>query len=100
MLSLWMAIQLIVVVLSADLDAVLPQSPAHLLVLVLLGAALLSPAGAWVSSALVRVLSLAPHGPWRRREPGFVRDVLLPEAPGTPGTSLARAPSFVLRAHA
>ena len=66
----------------------------------LLGAALLSPAGAWVSSALVRVLSLAPHGPWRRREPGLVRDVLLPEAPGTPGTSLARAPSFVLRAHA
>ncbi|MCT1550410.1 hypothetical protein [Brevibacterium casei] len=98
MLSLWMAIQLIVVVLSADLDAVLPQSPAHLLVL--LGAALLSPAAAWVSSALVRVLSLAPHGPWMRREPGEVRDVLLPEAPGTPGTALARAPSSVLRAHA
>ena len=100
MLSLWMAIQLIVVVLSADLGAVLPQSPAHLLVLVLLGAALLSPAAAWVRSALVRVLSLAPHGPWMRREPGEVRDVLLPEAPGTPGTALARAPSSVLRAHA
>ncbi|GAA0036216.1 hypothetical protein JCM18882A_20280 [Brevibacterium metallidurans] len=100
MLSLWMAVQLIVVVLSADLDAVLPQSPAHLLVLVILGAAILSPVGARAGRALVRVLSLAPHGPWMRREPSEVRDVPLPEAPGTPGTTLARAPSFVVRAHA
>lgn len=100
MLSLWTAIQLIVVVLSADLDAVLPQSPAHLLVLVLLGAALLSPVAGWVRSALTRVLSRDPHGPWMRRESGVTRDVPLPEAPGTPGTVLARAPSSVLRTHA
>lgn len=100
MLSLWMAIQLIVVVLSADVDAVLPQSPAHLLVLVLLGAAFLTPVGVWAASALVRVLSLAPHGPWMRREPSAVRDFRMPAEPGTPGTVMARAPSCVVSAHA
>ncbi len=101
MLSLWMAVQLIVVVLSADLDAVLPQSPAHLLVLVILGAAILSPVGARAGRALVRVLSLGPARPVdASRTLRGPATVPLPRAPGTPGTTLARAPSFVVRAHA
>lgn len=97
LLNLWMTVQFIVVLLSADVDSVIPQSPTHLIVLVLLGAALLSPIAPWSAAALVRVLSLAPHGPWMRREQTEVREFRMPEEPGTPGTAQARAPSFVVR---
>ena len=97
LLNLWMTVQFIVVLLSADVDSVIPQSPTHLIVLVLLGAALLSPVASWAATALVRVLSLAPHGPWLGRERTEVRDFRVPEEPGTPGTALVRAPTFVVR---
>lgn len=100
MLNLWMTVQLIVVLLSTDGETILPQSPAQLLVLVLLGAALLTPIAPWVASALVRALSLAPHGPWTRRERTAIRDFTMPEEPGTPGTAQARAPSLVVRSFA
>lgn len=100
LLNLWMTVQFIVVLLSADVDSVIPQSPTHLIVLVLLGAALLSPIAPWAAAALVRVLSLAPHGPWMRRERTEVRDYRMPEEPGTPGTAQPRAPSFVVRSFA
>ena len=96
LLNLWMTVQFIVVLLSADVDSVIPQSPTHLIVLVLLGAALLSPAAGWAATALVRVLSLAPHGPWMGRERTEIRDFRTPEEPGTPGTALARAPTVVV----
>lgn len=97
---LLMTVQFIVVLLSADADSIIPQSPTHLVVLVLLGAALLSPIAPWAAAALVRVLSLAPHGPWIRGERTEVRDYRMPEEPGTPGTVQARAPSFVVRSFA
>lgn len=97
LLNLWMTVQFIVVLLSADVDSVMPQSSMHLIVLVLLGAALLSPIAPWAAQALVRVLSLAPHGPWQPRERTEVREFRMPEEPGTPGTAQPRAPSFVVR---
>ncbi|WP_346035471.1 hypothetical protein [Brevibacterium picturae] len=100
LLNLWMTVQFIVVLLSPDADTVIPQSSMHLIVLVLLGAALLSPVAPWAAKALVRVLSLAPHGPWVRRERTEVREFHMPEEPGTPGTAQARAPSFVVRSFA
>ncbi|GAA1926796.1 hypothetical protein GCM10009689_01900 [Brevibacterium antiquum] len=100
LLNLWMTVQFIVVLLSADVDSVIPQSSMHLIVLVLLGAVLLSPVAPWAANALVRTLSLAPHGPWMRRERTDVREFRIPEEPGTPGTAQARAPSFVVRSFA
>ena len=100
LLNLWMTVQFFVVLASADVDALIPQSPSHLIVLVLLGAALLYPVAPWAASALVRALSLAPHGQWMRRERSDVREFRMPEEPGTPGTAQARAPSFVVRTFA
>lgn len=100
LLNLWMTVQFIVVLLSSDVDSVIPQSSMHLIVLVLLGAVLLSPVAPWAANALVRALSLAPHGPWMRRERTEVRGFRIPEEPGTPGTAQARAPSFVVRSFA
>ncbi|UVI36967.1 hypothetical protein [Brevibacterium spongiae] len=96
MANVWLTLQLLVVVLSADLDSVVPQSPIHLIVLALLGAALLTPIAAWAGAALLRVLSLsapAPSLPDTRRS---IREFSMPEEPGTPGTALARAPSRVV----
>ncbi|TSI16899.1 hypothetical protein [Brevibacterium aurantiacum] len=100
LLNLWMTVQFIVVLLSADVDSVIPQSSMHLIVLVLLGAVLLSPVAPCAANALLRALSLAPHGPWMRRERTEVREFRIPEEPGTPGTAQARAPSFVVRSFA
>src|SRR5699024_2758830 len=91
--NMWLTLQLLVVVTSADIDSVVPQSPTHLIVLALLGAALLTPIATWAGIALLRVVSLAapvPRLPAVRRG---VRDSRMPEDPGTPGTALARAPS-------
>ncbi|HCG56457.1 MULTISPECIES: hypothetical protein [Brevibacterium] len=100
LLNLWMTVQFIMVLLSADVDSVIPQSSMHLIVLVLLGAVLLSPVAPWAANALVRVLSLAPHGPWMGRERTEVRQFRMPEEPGTPGTAQARAPSLVVHSFA
>ena len=98
MTNLWLSLQLLVVVLSADLDAVVPQSPTHLIVLTLLGAALLTPITAWASIALLRVLSLSVRPPILPDVRRGVRGFRMPEEPGTPGTALARAPSPVVHA--
>ncbi|AOP52588.1 MULTISPECIES: hypothetical protein [Brevibacterium] len=100
MLNLWMTVQFIVVLLSADADTVIPQSSMHLIVLVLLGAALLSPVAPWLARALFRFLPQSPRGLWGRGERTEVREFRMPEEPGTPGTAQARAPSFVVRSFA
>ncbi|WP_209325558.1 hypothetical protein [Brevibacterium renqingii] len=96
--NLWLTLQLFVVVLSADLDSVVPQSPTHLIVLALLGAALLTPIASWAGIALLRVLSLASRAPSLPDVRRGVREFRMPEEPGTPGTALARAPSRVVHA--
>ncbi|MCI4010931.1 hypothetical protein [Brevibacterium sp. ZH18] len=100
LLNLWMTVHFFVVLLGADVDSTLQQSPSHLLILVLLGAALLSPLASWATAALARALSLATHRPWMRREQAEVRDFRMPSEPGTPGTAWARAPSLVVRSFA
>lgn len=97
---LWLTLQCIVVLLSADVDALVPQSPAHLLILALLGAALLSPIAPWAARSLIRVLARTLHGPEQRSACSTIPDFRLPEAPGTPGTALVRAPSNVVRLRA
>lgn len=98
MANVWLTLQLLVVVLSADLDSVVPQSPIHLIVLALLGAALLTPIAAWASVALLRVLSLSVRPPTQPDTRRGIREFRMPEEPGTPGTALARAPSSVVHA--
>jgi hypothetical protein len=98
MANLWLTLQLLVVVLSADLDSVVPQSPTHLIVLALLGAALLTPIAAWASMALLRALSLSLRPPSLPDSRRSIREFRMPEEPGTPGTALARAPSGVVHA--
>lgn len=76
----------------------LPVTPAQLLLVVLLGAAVLLAGLERRTGALARTLAavhpVAP-GVWHADEP---RDVTVPPAPGTPGTTLARAPSRRARA--
>ncbi|MGC3020995.1 MULTISPECIES: hypothetical protein [unclassified Brevibacterium] len=98
MANMWLTLQLLVVVLSSDLDSVVPQSPIHLIVLALLGAALLTPIAAWASIALLRVLSLSTRPPSLPDMRSSVREFRMPEEPGTPGTALARAPTGVVHA--
>lgn len=98
MAKLMLTLQLLVVVLSADLDSVVPQSPTHLIVLALLGAALLTPIAAWVGVALLRVLSVSVRPPILPDTRRNIREFRMPEEPGTPGTALARAPSPVVHA--
>lgn len=100
LMNLLMTLQFLLAVLVSDVDSALPQSPTHMLVLVLLGAALLAPIASWASTALVRVLSLATRVPTLRNERTAVRDFRMPEEPGTPGTARPRAPSLVVRASA
>jgi hypothetical protein len=95
--NLWLTLQLLVVVLSADLDSVVPQSPTHLIVLAVLGAALLTPIAAWASMVLLRALSLSVRPPSLPDARRCIREFRMPEEPGTPGTALARAPSSVAR---
>lgn len=98
LVNLWMTLQFLVVVLGHDLDAALPQSPMHLIVLVLLGAALLAPLAAWASTALMRVLSLTSRPPSSPHERTGIRHFRMPEEPGTPGSIRARAPAPVVHA--
>ena len=96
--NMWLTLQLLVVVTSADIDSVVPQSPTHLIVLALLGAALLTPIATWAGIALLRVMSLAARVPRLPDVRRGVREFRMPEDPGTPGTALARAPSRVVHA--
>jgi hypothetical protein len=98
MTNMWLTLQLLVVVLSSDLDSVVPQSPTHLIVLALLGAALLTPIAAWASMSLLRVLSLSARPPSLPDARRSIREFRMPEEPGTPGTALPRAPSSVVHA--
>lgn len=99
-MNLWMTLQFLLAVFLSDFDSTLPQSPAHMLVLVVLGAALLAPIASWAWTALVRVLSLATRVPCLPGERASVREFRMPEEPGTPGTARPRAPSLVVRATA
>jgi peptidoglycan/LPS O-acetylase OafA/YrhL len=71
-----------------------PVSPAQVLLVVLVGAAVLVPLVARLGGTLGRALASLWHGPagvWHAPE---VPDATAPPAPGTPGTVLARAPSL------
>src|SRR5699024_4742758 len=96
--NMWLTLQLLVVVTSADIDSVVPQSPTHLIVLALLGAALLTPIATWAGIALLRLVSLAARVPRLLDVRRCVREFRMPEYPCTPGTALARVPSRVVHA--
>src|SRR5699024_4105592 len=93
-----LTLQQLVVVTSAGIDSVVPQSPTHLIVLALLGAALLTPIATWAGIALLRVVSLAARVPRLHALRRGVRASRRPAAPRHPGTALARAPSRVVHA--
>jgi hypothetical protein len=82
-----MAAQALAVLLGATVGA--HQVPLSLLVIALVGVALLVPVAARVAAVLA-VVWHRPTGLVRHRE---VPDFVVPPAPGTPGTALARAPS-------
>lgn len=98
--TLWVMLQFFAVVLSADGDAMVPQTSTHFLIIALLGAAFLTPFGPWAVHTLIRVLSLAPRRPLAARVDAATPDFSLPAEPGTPGTALARAPSRLVSAGA
>ena len=91
-------VRTLAVLLAGAVAVHLPVSPAHLLLVVLVGAAGLLPLLARRGGTLARALAaVRPRATtvWRAPE---VRDLTVPPAPGAPGTTLARAPARRVRA--
>jgi hypothetical protein len=75
-------------------------SPLPILLAVLVGAALLAPFVGRLAGGLARALAAVWHGPTDVPSADDVPDFVVPPAPGTPGTTLARAPGYGVHAFA
>ncbi|MDN5855096.1 MAG: hypothetical protein L0K86_20055 [Actinomycetia bacterium] len=98
LLYLWLMAQFLVLTLGVVADPHLPHPPLQILILVLMGAVALAPLVPWLVRTLVRAQSLTPHGPPARSRFVDAPEHRLPGTPGTPGGTLARAPSLAVHA--
>lgn len=100
LISFWMMLQFVGMMLSVTLGAHLPQSPASVLLVLIIGALLLAPLAPSIAQALTRVFALVPHAPPVVPRAQTHRVWRVAGDPGTRGTVQARAPSRVVHASA
>lgn len=100
LVSLSMTLLYVLLPLGVTFGAHAPEDALQALVVLMLSAMVFALVAPRIAEVLTRILALAPHAPPARPRIRAVRVFRLAGEPGAPGSVLARAPSFLVRAFA
>lgn len=100
LVSLWIALHFIVLTLTVAFGSHVPSSPFQALLFLAVGALLVAVVVPRALRTLTRALLIAPNAPPRGLRVRMAPARRLAGQPGTRGTAMVRAPSFVVHASA